>query len=201
MTDETQAEATQAEAATGGTQAEPVAATPALPPDQLDPAALGRSGQAEGLPFESLGRTWHLVPLGLARSITRARDSMYATAIIYGDVEERDVREAAYWMLQANYRLSPAETVRVLAGADPQQLADATCRGAFVHELTEEGRSYTAWARVCCLANGIDPAKVGRDDMAGVLDILIRTGRAITHQGFTAAGEFAGVRNDLISLI
>ena len=170
-------------------------------PAGIDSGEKARGKDIRGGEVESLGSTWKLAPLGLAKVLTRARDAIYDDLTISQEVEVRDVKECAYIMLQANYTITPTETMAVIEGAEFADLANAVIDGLFVHDLPEKEQTYTRWARSALIANGIDPTKVDRADMPGVLRQLVETRRAMTLTEFTAAGEFQRARAELMEMI
>ena len=160
-----------------------------------------RAGESRGPEVESLGSRWRLAPLGLARAITEKRDSLYDDLTVYQEVGVRDIKECAYLMLNAAYFLTPEETVAILEGAEFKALADAVIDGIFVDTFAEADMTYTKWARSALLSNGIDPAKLPKEDTPGVLRHLVETHRAIPLADFTAAGRFQALRGELLELV
>lgn len=177
--------------------------TQAAPPERAeiprpDEVTRFRSGPTPGPPIQAGDHVFHLAPLGLARSITEARDGLYDEIEISGKVAPKDIRAIAWMAITANYALTPEQTIAILEAVDARELMEAVVSTAFVHESPDHTRTYTNWARSALIANGLDPATVSKDDMPHVLHQLVATGRAIAHQEFTAAAEHANVRREIL---
>lgn len=164
-----------------------------------DPASSARDAQIPGRTIRSGGHRWTLAALGLARSITAARDSLHDDIAISQDVAIRDVQECAYAMILANYDLAAIEIATIIAGADRAELIAAVRHNAHIHDYADDEATYTQWARSALIANGIDPARLARDDSAHVLRQLVATGRAMPLEDFTGAAAFAQARANLLA--
>lgn len=161
-----------------------------------DPATRARSPRPAGVDLPSAGVTWTLARPGLAPDMEDLLNALHDHAELSQSVRVIDARTMAYFMLHANYRLEPEEAARIVAEADPDELAEAVYQAAIARPAR---RTYTAWARSALIAGGVRPDDVDRippDLVPFVLAHLEYAERVIPRKDFTEAGEasqaFAG---------
>jgi hypothetical protein len=160
-----------------------------------------RNATIEGVEIESLGQTWKLARLGLAKSITKERDSIYEESTLTGKVSMRDIRACAWYMLEANYKIEPEQAILIIKDADQEDLVDATVAAAFVDRYSQNEETYTNWVRSALLTNGIDPAKISNADVPHVLRQLVATNRAMPITEFCAADRHVQMKAELLRTV
>jgi hypothetical protein len=170
-------------------------------PTGPDPARKERDRPTRGVEIKSGGRTWKLAELGLARAVTEQRDRLHDDICLYSEVNLKEIRTCAWLALEANYNLTPEETMTIIEGTDPSELTEAVVKSVFVHETEQAEETYTNWAKSSLMANGIDPATTPKAMISHILRQLVATGRAMKLEDFTASGQHSRLKESLMGQI
>ena len=123
------------------------------------------------------GKEWLLARGGLAPVLDGFRDKLDDQARLRGEVQMADVYDVASALLLDNYDLDLNELAALLAGADPDQLADRVMTALFGDPNPR--RTWTNWARSALIANGLIPESIEPETLPFVLDQLVSTRRAL----------------------
>jgi hypothetical protein len=157
-----------------------------------------RTPFSAGPSFTAFEQTWHLARLGLARSLHPVRNRINDDRTVYGDLGVRDIKHAGWILLDANYQLTTQQIIAIMEAAPRQELIDAVIAVLFVDECDQVEQNYSNWARSSLIASGLDPLAIAAEDLPHVLRQLVETKRAMRLDQFTASGQFAAARTEMM---
>jgi hypothetical protein len=158
------------------------------------PRHLGIRGTAVRLGDD---REWLLADFVPAHS--PAWDRLYDANVMDGQYTLPDVRAAAWALLLANYTVSGDEAARLIVGARPKDLVKAVDSALFGPEVIH--RTYGDWVNASLYGNGLDPAKIPASQHRIVLEMLVKTGRAVPESEFVSSHEGAAMRRKIMAMI
>lgn len=160
-----------------------------------------RKKNLSGLPIEIAGSVWYLPSLGFSARWTEERDRIYDESLLGGSVFSADIDSCAFAIFWMNYDLEPEEIVALIRQADRKELVALVTGNTLNLDVAPERQSFTHYARTALRSCGLDPDLIPPEECAGVLQQLVASGRVAGHETFTRAGEYAGVKGELMSLI
>ena len=160
----------------------------------LTPLARARRGDVAGNPVLVDGREWLL--LDHAPALGGVWDELYDSNVLRGHYQPIDLQRAALRLLDANYDLTPDESVGLILALDPAALVGPVEHALFGPD--QPHRRYSDWAESALRANGLDPGKVPPESLRDVLDQLVGCGRAVAPESFITMVKYAAQRKRLL---
>lgn len=170
-------------------------------PRPLTPGDRQRVRFPAGTPLELAGAVWYLAPGGLHPEIDDLRDDLHDRACLSGGFRLNAampgagddwyaVADVAVFLLRLQYDLTAFEAAGLVArGCEPADLYGATHAALFGDARPR--RTYTEWARGSLLAAGLVPHLIPPADVPLVLELLVRSNRAVPAHEFISAQRAA----------
>ena len=149
------------------------------------------------------GQEWRLAPPGLAPMLDGVRDEMFDQSVYDQTARMAHVLQVAWVCLLANYRLSDGELAALLTGMTEDQergLVRAVMDLMFGPGGTYPLRTYTDWALTSLYANGLDPKAIPPARIPDVLEMLVKTGRALPQDKWISCVMHAEKRAGMLEL-
>jgi hypothetical protein len=168
------------------------------PVNDLTPASRQRFAHLTGTPILIVGQQWILADEmpDLGGVWDRLID-MNASSPTYEDTP--DLQLAAVKLLEANYELSPSESVQLIRRVLPGDLVSAVERAMVGPE--DEGVAYSDWARSALWINGIDPDLLPPRDRRIALGHLVCAGRAVPASKMVTSLIRSAKRDDVPAIV
>ena len=163
----------------------------------MTPEARAKEG-ARGYPIKIGEAEWLLPDALCAHSLDDLRDRMFDSSARTHTIQKHDVRIAGMVLLQFNYDLSMGEAADLVQSVEIKELADAVWAALIAPQTNDKNRTYSEWIRASLAANGLKPKEIAPELVAGVLEILVATGRTMPAAEFSTIAKYAAQRTAIL---